>query len=435
MTVFHKQFWQILWFYLLFFSTHCCQIIGQNTAVFSDNFETAQTWTIFEEIVSGNACYGDNIGEVIRSTDIAQAGTNGLRVWSNKNASTKSNHVIAAHTISTTAGLTGRARYGLWAYNATPIGLTQSGPEMSVQSTRTVGSTNLTFIAGIQYIGNQWVGDKWNVWHNGTWETIKTSEFGATLAPNTWYYLELEFDMTTNAYISFKVQGGGLNENLNLNAAFMNAPTGFQIGGEARSWTPSLFVTAESENLWTNCSEVRENKMYYDNVSLESIIPLAIELIDFKGIAETKGNLLTWVFGEAKGLNAVEVQKSKEGVYFTSLISPNPKEGVTVDSDPFDLTYYRLLMTEINGKETLSKIIAVKRLGTEGGKIKVYPNPTTDVLVIDNVSGKEIDIVNTLGQVVLSQKYMLNATINIQSLQSGVYFVKTKGEAVRFIKQ
>ena len=60
------------------------------TTIFSDDFETPQTWTIFEEIVSGNACYGDNIGEVTRSTDIAQAGTNALRVWSNKNGMTKS---------------------------------------------------------------------------------------------------------------------------------------------------------------------------------------------------------------------------------------------------------------------------------------------------------------------------------------------------------
>ncbi len=190
MTVIPKQLRQMLWLFLSFFSTQYGTIVGQNTTLFSDNFENIQTWTIFEEIVSFNACYGDNIGEVIRSTDIGQTGINALRVWSNKNTSTKSNHVIAAHTISTSAGLTGRARYGLWAYNATTIGLTQSGPEMSVQSTRTVGGANSTFIAGIQYIGNQWVADKWRVWHNGNWQTIKTSEFGATLVSDTWYYLD-----------------------------------------------------------------------------------------------------------------------------------------------------------------------------------------------------------------------------------------------------
>ena len=126
---------------ILVCATISSQIWAQSTTIFSDNFETAQTWTIFEEIVSGNACYGDNIGEVARSTDVAQNGTNALRVWSNKNTSTKSNHVIAAHHISNTDGITGQLRYGMWAYMATNIGLTQSGPEFSLQSTRTVGAS------------------------------------------------------------------------------------------------------------------------------------------------------------------------------------------------------------------------------------------------------------------------------------------------------
>ena len=66
---------------LLFVFLKTPSVFGQTT-VFSDDFETPQTWTIFEEIVSGNACYGSNIGEVARSTDVAQTGTNALRVWS-----------------------------------------------------------------------------------------------------------------------------------------------------------------------------------------------------------------------------------------------------------------------------------------------------------------------------------------------------------------
>jgi beta-glucanase (GH16 family) len=246
---------------------------NQNTTLFSDNFETPQLWTIFEEIVSGNTCYGSGIGEVARSTDVAHGGTNALRVWSNKTGVLKSNHVIAAHTISNTQGIIGHLRYGMWAYCNTNLDLTQSGPEFSVQSTRTVGAQNLTYIAGVQYIGNQWVTDKWQIWHNGTWKTVKLSEFGATLAANTWYYLELEFDMTTNKYLSLKIQGGVLNATLDLTQAFQNAPLGFEIGAETRSWTPSYFVTTESENLWTTCAEVRENKIYYDDVLLESIVP------------------------------------------------------------------------------------------------------------------------------------------------------------------
>jgi hypothetical protein len=241
------------------------------STLYADDFETAQTWTTFEEIVAGNTCYGDQIGEVVRSTDVAHGGTNSLRVWSNKNAALKSNHLIAAHHISNTNGITGRLRYGVWAYTSTTLGLTQSSPEFSLQSTRTVSGQNLTYIAGVQYIGNQWITDKWNIWHNGTWQAIKFSEFGTTLAANTWYYLELEFDMTTNRYIQLNVTGGTVNATLDLTKAFQNAASGFQISGESRGWAPSYFVTLESENLWTSCTEARENKTYYDNLRLEAV--------------------------------------------------------------------------------------------------------------------------------------------------------------------
>jgi N-formylglutamate amidohydrolase len=256
---------------IIVFSLFSSPSVFSQTTLYADDFETPQTWTIFEEIVSNDPCYGANIGEVVRSTDVAHGGTNSLRVWSNRNGSTKSNHVIAAHHISNSDGITGRLRYGLWAFTGTTLGLTQSSPEFSVQSTRAVNGQNLTYIAGVQYIGNQWVTDKWNIWHNGTWETIKLSEFSTTLAQNTWYYLELEFDMTTNRYIQLKVLGGTVNATLDLTKPFINAPLGFQIGAETRGWTPSYFVTLESENLWSSCTQVHENKTYYDNIRLEAV--------------------------------------------------------------------------------------------------------------------------------------------------------------------
>jgi hypothetical protein len=127
-------------------------LLGQTA--YLDNFENAQTWTIFEELVAGNACYGDNIGAVTRSTEVAHEGSTSLRVWSNKNAATKSNHVIAAHHLSNTEGITGHLRVGMWAYCATTIGLTQSGPEFSLQSTHsTLLGFNTLEINGLRING------------------------------------------------------------------------------------------------------------------------------------------------------------------------------------------------------------------------------------------------------------------------------------------
>jgi sugar lactone lactonase YvrE len=74
--------------------------------------------------------------------------------------------------------------------------------------------------------------------------------------------------------------------------------------------------------------------------------------------------------------------------------------------------------------------------------IKVYPNPTNDILTITGKDVKSAVILNVMGQVLIEQKnYKTNkAIINVSSLASGVYFVKIRdkygAEVVkRFVKE
>jgi hypothetical protein len=105
-----------------------------------------------------------------------------------------------------------------------------------------------------------------------------------------------------------------------------------------------------------------------------------------------------------------------------------------IDENPFNLTYYRLKINDLNGSSFFSKIISVKRSDTEGGKIKVYPNPVNDVLTIENAEGNDIEIINTLGQTVFSEKNVQHTSFNIHHLKTGVYYIKTANELARFVK-
>jgi hypothetical protein len=406
-------------------------LLGQ-TAYF-DAFETAQTWTIFEELVAGNACYGDNIGEVARSTEVAHEGSTSLRVWSNKNATTKSNHVIAAHHISNSDGITGRLRVGMWAYCATTIGLTQSGPEFSLQSTRLVGGQNLTYIAGIQYIGNQWITDKWNIWHNGVWKEIKFSEFGVTLTNNIWYYLELEFDMTMNRYIAFKIQGGGLNTTLDLTQNFQNASTGFLIGAEARNWTPSYFVTAESENLWTTCSQVRENKVYYDEIRVEQGTVLPVTLLAFRGQAIGNQNQLFWETAaeiHCKGFQIERRQNGRDDWTQMGFLKAEGKPSTYqfIDNQPFTKSYYRLRQVDWDGKEAFSKIISIAQ---DAVSLKIYPTVVTEFLNVETVENQDFQIINMMGQIVMTGK-TTPYYIGVSHLPRGCYVFKVGAQQAKF---
>ncbi len=163
-----------------------------------------------------------------------------------------------------------------------------------------------------------------------------------------------------------------------------------------------------------------------------SVLP--VELIDFQGIAAEKGNRLTWILGDAKDLQNIAVQKSKDGVHFNPLSIKTKNERFELDNTPFDVTYYRLTINELDGRSSFSKIITLKRTNTEGSKIKVYPNPATTILTLENAESKDIQIVNILGQTVISITNNQQTTLNIATLQTGIYFIKTANEVIRFVK-
>jgi hypothetical protein len=67
--------------------------------------------------------------------------------------------------------------------------------------------------------------------------------------------------------------------------------------------------------------------------------------------------------------------------------------------------------------------------------VNVFPNPVKNVLTIENKSVltlEDVYIYNTLGEVVLQEELSVNvgddATINLQGLTNGIYFVKMKAD-------
>lgn len=67
--------------------------------------------------------------------------------------------------------------------------------------------------------------------------------------------------------------------------------------------------------------------------------------------------------------------------------------------------------------------------------IKVYPNPTTDYLMVSGVEGNaKLEVYNLTGQRVLSQNFDSQIRLNID-LASGIYFVKVKQQTKEITKK
>lgn len=69
----------------------------------------------------------------------------------------------------------------------------------------------------------------------------------------------------------------------------------------------------------------------------------------------------------------------------------------------------------------------------ENTTFSVYPNPATTNITVKGEGSMEI--VNTLGQVVVSEQVNGQANINVANLESGIYFVRMNGATQKFIKK
>ena len=79
-------------------------------------------------------------------------------------------------------------------------------------------------------------------------------------------------------------------------------------------------------------------------------------------------------------------------------------------------------------------------LKNDSFSITIYPNPVSDILNMDlqssTIEKGMIQIINTLGQVILSELFTsTNIKINTSNIISGVYLVKITAENKQVVKR
>ena len=311
-----------------------------------------------------------------------------------------------------------------------------------------------------------------NLWNNYgfeqnyvAWDTRPVYD-----VPALFYISESDFtEGAKAACVQTKIVSSASPWNIQLSRTNLNLTAGtsytlrFKAKADANRTIPTSFirtanfstVAAKSINLTTNwqafehifISVNNENVMWnadlagqlgtncFDDFVFARTDVLPIELTAFTGVAERDGNRLTWQFADAKDIEKITVEKSSNGVDFHFMASINPKNAQNAfDNAPFDRTYYRLSLSEWNGKTSFSKIISLKKDGILRGT-KIYPNPVHTVLTIENTEGHALQIANILGQVVQNIKpSTASDNVDISALPNGIYFLKTKETVIRFVK-
>lgn len=187
------------------------------------------------------------------------------------------------------------------------------------------------------------------------------------------------------------------------------------------------------------------------------IYPFALPVSYKEPLAATVVNnsnvLLTWTTSQEINAKSFAIQRSADGVSFTTINTvaskaANGNSAVAIDYTYTDMTplsganYYRLNQIDQDSKSELSNVVSVN-LSTDGFTAsKLFPNPASSNITISNIQvGTTYKIVSASGQVVGSgMATSNNQVIAVNQLAAGLYFVQFRSsfqgdKVLKFIKK
>lgn len=195
------------------------------------------------------------------------------------------------------------------------------------------------------------------------------------------------------------------------------------------------FIHIEQEKTKLRDDQTGWDKLYSGLANAFSCLILPLELLTFTANVDLNGHVkLQWTTASEVNINAIIVEHSKDGRHFIAIGETVP-QGASESINPYNyldenadvgLHYYRLKITDLDGAQQFSEIIAIRLTATEK-PILVSPNPFRDQLTIEvnDPQIRTIQVFDISGKLVqnlepaLDRQYVLVG----QSLQKGMYWV------------
>jgi hypothetical protein len=179
---------------------------------------------------------------------------------------------------------------------------------------------------------------------------------------------------------------------------------------------------------------------YLKNVGVGTPLPVNCTSFNYR---VTAGQVqLIWQTANEINNSHFEVQRSTDGLNFTTIGNIAAQSGVGNQQYRFtdagtrngQVYFYRLKQVDKDGKASLvCRTLQVKATGKATPFGMAYPNPAADLVIVDiltTISGKaDVQIMNSLGQVVKQQAFNLQATdlqlrINTAGIMAGAYSIR-----------
>ncbi|MBL7816685.1 MAG: T9SS type A sorting domain-containing protein [Saprospiraceae bacterium] len=184
----------------------------------------------------------------------------------------------------------------------------------------------------------------------------------------------------------------------------------------------------------------------------EASVALAVEFTHIAAKTNGATNLVTFTTANESNLKSFNIEKSATGTEGWSTIGTMKPKGasnyVLTDNQPLPISYYRVRSIDLDGKESVSKIVSVSASKSKLAILSLYPNPTKGTTTIDFEAAANglatIALKDLTGKVVLSKNSVITEGVNqinldMSALSNGIYMLiindKTASVAKRIVKQ
>jgi hypothetical protein len=184
-----------------------------------------------------------------------------------------------------------------------------------------------------------------------------------------------------------------------------------------------------------------------DDISLcSNCSVLPITLIDFTGEIFNSNNLITWKTASEQNNASFSIERSTTGQYWEEIgklagagTSSSSHSYQFVDKrPPVEISYYRLIQTDFNGKQTASSVIQIERTPSDVLPI-VFPQPSNGLFTVQSsIPFNSISLWNLLGeQQMFSYNIVKKNTVQVDAhtLPKGIYLLHLKAENKIFVQK
>lgn len=274
------------------------------------------------------------------------------------------------------------------------------------------GSTTLTnrvwYKSAAVQNGNQYRFDVWAVRVNSTdpiielraGSTLLATFDMSTVAVGTWKLIHGTYTATSTGSIEFSIRDGrsGGNNDFSLDDICLS--------------------------VCTNCAA------------------LPLHQLDLRAYLQGNNVNLKWVAENEMGTESFVVERSTDGLNYSSIASKAPSGPVNTPTEyqhgddiqglGSSIIYYRIKATDREGRYAYSNIATVRLNKTAG--VQVWPNPFGDYVNITYNSSAntkvDVSVVNSLGKIVKQSSYTVSRGLNqisvngLETMSSGIYFIR-----------